>query len=412
MKKIFYIDNSLLLQKILKNFFAENGFELITGRGMNELKETLLESNIELVITSLELENGKGEELIDYINENYGHIPIIVLSSNEDINIRKKLFSKGVIDFITKENCEEKLLKYLVKLNREDKIYHELQKIDIAILEDNEFDFKIMQKILNLYNIHNIDYFKYAANLLKNENIYTLYLIDLVLIDLSGEQVILELREKNKTAIIIAISGVDHYKTISNVLLSGADDYIVKPYNENIFMARINSNMRTFLLNQQMAQMVITDGLTGVKNHKYIYERLEEEIHKAKRYHKQLSIILLDIDHFKEVNDTHGHQTGDIVLKQVAQLIKENIRNIDILGRYGGEEFIVILPETNEPGAFLLAERIRKSFMDSNFSLKNIKLTISGGVAALADDNALSLIDKADKLLYVAKKNGRNRIEK
>jgi diguanylate cyclase (GGDEF)-like protein len=119
---------------------------------------------------------------------------------------------------------------------------------------------------------------------------------------------------------------------------------------------------------------------------------------------------MLDIDHFKKVNDTYGHQAGDKILVKVCKITKFNLREVDILGRYGGEEFMVILPNNNIHNGYLVAERIRKSIEKQNH-IKDLKVTISGGIVELKEENGKELVEKADNLLYKAKRNGRNRIE-
>jgi len=165
---------------------------------------------------------------------------------------------------------------------------------------------------------------------------------------------------------------------------------------------------------QKMKEMAVTDGLTDLYNHNHIFRQLEEEIDKSKRYGNPLSLFMLDIDFFKSINDTHGHQAGDEVLKKVSRCIKKGIRKIDIPGRYGGEEFMVILPQTNLEKALVSAERIRRNI--EMLRPKNngtpLEVTISGGVVTFQNETALQLVEKADILLYKAKKNGRNRIEK
>lgn len=165
---------------------------------------------------------------------------------------------------------------------------------------------------------------------------------------------------------------------------------------------------------QKMKKMAVTDGLTQIYDHNHIYQKLEEEIDKSNRYGNLLSIIMFDIDNFKLINDSYGHQTGDCVLIQVSRSIKKSIRKIDIPGRYGGEEFLVVLPQINLENAFITAERIRKVIESLHFKVSGIpiKITISGGVASLHGETALQLVEKADKLLYKAKEKGRNRIEK
>jgi diguanylate cyclase (GGDEF)-like protein len=164
--------------------------------------------------------------------------------------------------------------------------------------------------------------------------------------------------------------------------------------------------------NLKLKEMAITDGLTQLFNHKHSYYKLEEEITRATRYGNRLSVIMFDIDHFKAINDSYGHQTGDKTLIKISQLIKNNLRDIDHVGRYGGEEFIVILPQTGLDNAYITAERIRRAIESARFEEGKIKITICGGVVEFKEENALILIGKADELLFKAKQKGRNRIEK
>jgi len=152
------------------------------------------------------------------------------------------------------------------------------------------------------------------------------------------------------------------------------------------------------------------DTLTGVYNRRKIEEILESEIERSRRYGNPLSLILIDIDNFKELNDTYGHQTGDRVLKEVARVIRENLRRTDYLGRLGGEEFLVVLPETTPEKARLVAERIRKDI--ENLDLRVGKLTISAGVTGLKKGDTMeSLMNRVDRAMYLAKERGKNRTE-
>lgn len=156
--------------------------------------------------------------------------------------------------------------------------------------------------------------------------------------------------------------------------------------------------------------MAVTDGLTELYNHSYIFLRLEEEIAKAKRYQRKLSIIMLDIDFFKKLNDTYGHQFGDHVLSRISKCLKDNLRTTDIIGRYGGEEFLIIAPETGSPEAFVAANKLRK-LIENIIFFHHVQVTISMGIAEWKNDTSQQLIEKADKCLYMAKKHGRNKIE-
>ncbi len=164
---------------------------------------------------------------------------------------------------------------------------------------------------------------------------------------------------------------------------------------------------------RQTELLAVTDSLTGLYNHREFQKRMDQEVERAKRYDRPLSIFMLDIDHFKSFNDTYGHQFGDGVLQTISGIMKKQIRTADVLARYGGEEFALILPETNPNDALLVAERIRLKIFETDFSAEkemSVRVTMSIGVASLDDArDRMSLIAAADKALYIAKEAGRNR---
>jgi diguanylate cyclase (GGDEF)-like protein len=172
-----------------------------------------------------------------------------------------------------------------------------------------------------------------------------------------------------------------------------------------------SANWRLF---HELQVQSVTDGLTGLFNRRHIFVLAEREFQRARRFNRSLSIIMLDIDHFKLVNDIYGHAAGDQVIAEVAHRMRAGIRNIDIPGRYGGEEFIMLLPETELPGAVLLAERLRRRIADNPVTTVGGLLEVSASLgvatsnAEVADVN--TLINHADANLYAAKKAGRNQV--
>ncbi|MBN2000756.1 GGDEF domain-containing protein, partial [candidate division KSB1 bacterium] len=164
-------------------------------------------------------------------------------------------------------------------------------------------------------------------------------------------------------------------------------------------------------------ELAFTDGLTGIFNRRYFDQRYLREILRARRYKRSLSILMIDIDHFKIYNDTFGHLMGDEVLKKVSQELEMNIRRADILCRFGGEEFVIILPEIDIKHAAMVAEKLRTAVSHTGIrgeeNMPNKNVTISIGVAAFPEngEDGIKLLEKADQALYQAKKNGRNRIE-
>ncbi|HJT24576.1 MAG TPA: sensor domain-containing diguanylate cyclase, partial [bacterium] len=192
-------------------------------------------------------------------------------------------------------------------------------------------------------------------------------------------------------------------------------------YDQDVLTTLANQTalaVENALMVRQIRDMAIRDGLTGVYNHRYFQERLAEEIVKAERYNKDLSLALLDVDHFKKFNDSYGHQEGDKVLRVVAEVIQNTVRHkIDTVARYGGEEFVVILPESDGNAGKELAERIRKnveSYLFENNGKTPYRVTVSVGVASYPFDSRdqKGLIQSADHALYDAKKAGRNQVKR
>lgn len=212
-------------------------------------------------------------------------------------------------------------------------------------------------------------------------------------------------------------------------LEAGADDYLPKPFDENELNARIYVRLRTkshqdelHRKNRQLEDMLtrvetlaIIDSLTGLFNRRRFEFIISNEFKRASRYQSPLSCLMIDIDHFKSVNDAFGHQCGDIVLKEIAQLIQANIREVDTAARWGGEEFIVLSPNTEKGNVRQVAERIVKSVSLHTFTgLGQLQITVSVGISGLPDpfiDSEEKMVHAADLAMYEAKKKGRNRIE-
>ncbi|HDD35248.1 MAG TPA: GGDEF domain-containing protein [Candidatus Desulfofervidus auxilii] len=182
----------------------------------------------------------------------------------------------------------------------------------------------------------------------------------------------------------------------------------------NLILKHASIILENAYLYEKIRLSSITDALTGLYNRRYFMERLEIEWERAKRYQRPISLLILDIDHFKRINDTYGHLAGDKVLKTLGKLISKQLRKTEIAGRYGGEEFTILVPETNAEGAIKLAERLRKMVEEYPFAINGtINVTVSIGVSdAEGIETINDLIQKADAALYQAKETGRNRVVK
>lgn len=169
-------------------------------------------------------------------------------------------------------------------------------------------------------------------------------------------------------------------------------------------------------MHKKMQDLTIIDELTGLFNYRYFRNKLSDEMRRAERYHQQMGLLMIDIDHFKNLNDTQGHQTGNMILQELASVLKQAVRDVDIVARYGGEEFMVILPQTDLPRAQIIAERIRSqvelAYFSNSQGQRYVKLTVSIGVVEYPNGvlSTNQLLEQVDKAMYLAKKSGRNRI--
>lgn len=196
-------------------------------------------------------------------------------------------------------------------------------------------------------------------------------------------------------------------------------DYISTPINKDVLVTRINSLFKVKEFHDKINEVSTTDELTGLHNRKYLQERLDAEISRARRYKTPLSCLLFDIDFFKVVNDMYGYEWGDVLLKNLAEKLKQMVRKEDVLTRYGDEEFILILPNTSEDNAFLFAERFRRDIEKMEFipagEEERHPITISGGIStypclANVEEDANTIIRYAEHALYNAKRRGKNKI--
>lgn len=276
-------------------------------------------------------------------------------------------------------------------------------------------------------------------NLLKDEGLFTFYheaesgelgfkaleehSVDVVLCDLqmpamTGFEFLYRLREIDKFVDlpVIMLTGNENQKDKICGLELGANDYVTKPFDPAELIARVKIQLKIKLLQDRLKDLANTDPLTRLSNRRHLFSALNSELERSQRSDKPCSLVMVDVDHFKSVNDTYGHQLGDEVLISVASHLEECMRVYDLAARFGGEEFALLMPGTDSTQATAIAERIRTVVEEMTFTeqLKPLHLTISAGVAtypgpdiATADD----LIRVADHALYRAKDAGRNRVE-
>jgi two-component system cell cycle response regulator len=240
---------------------------------------------------------------------------------------------------------------------------------------------------------------------------------DVILLDVemptpNGFEVCRRLKEDPEFANtpVIFLTGVSSTEEKIRGLNLGAIDYVTKPFDAAELQARVRAALRNKELLDLLAKKAMIDGLTGLYNRGYLNQRLAEELAHSRRHNRPMSCVMLDVDHFKSINDTHGHGFGDFVLKEVACILQQHCRAEDIACRYGGEEFAVLARETGAEAAMPFAERLRAAIAAGPFSRGaiSVSVTVSLGVADLGD-GADGLVEHADRALYQSKRDGRNR---
>ncbi|MBU1045402.1 MAG: diguanylate cyclase [Candidatus Omnitrophica bacterium] len=296
----------------------------------------------------------------------------------------------------------------------------ENKKAKILYVDDSETDREIFKRILTE------DHFEVllASDGAECVSMVYQYSPDCIIMDcnmpvMDGLTACAQLKNSDQTKYIpiVLVTGYDSEKAILKGLQAGADDFMGKPVNHEIILAKINAMLRAKHLQDELKAMIVRDSLTNLFNYNYFLEVCKQEFVRSRRYNTHLSCLMLDVDFFKMINDGHGHAFGDIVIKQVALLLKKCCRICDIIARYGGDEFIILLPNTGYKGAVNAAERIQEMVRKTEVKdkAKNImvKFSISGGISSVLEDNITSaeeMVVSADKGLYAAKDAGRKTV--
>ncbi len=238
-------------------------------------------------------------------------------------------------------------------------------------------------------------------------------LLDVEMPGLDGFEVCRRLKEDSTTQIIpvIFLTGASSPQRKIEGLNLGAADYVTKPFDPAELRARVRTSLRTKFLLDLLAQNAQMDGLTGLWNRAHLDRRLAEEVGSVQRRHQALSCVMLDVDHFKSINDRFGHPSGDAVLRLLANILLEHSRAEDIVCRYGGEEFAILCPGVGAAGSGMLAERLRSEIAAATLTCgeHDIPITCSFGVAEASLDPSAMLV-RADQCLYRSKSSGRNRV--
>lgn len=289
----------------------------------------------------------------------------------------------------------------------------------ILVIDDNRMNVRILSDILESENYHVyslLDATKVMETVLLIQP--DAILLDIVMPLIDGIEVcsILQNKEETRDIPIIMVTSVTDSAILRQAFDIGAFDYIKKPFDYIEVIARLKSAIRYYEQQKKLEQLAMKDGLTNLYNHRTIMELMEKELQRAIGEQLSVAFLMFDIDNFKKVNDTFGHRTGDCVLKHVGSLLQVSPRFRSLIGRYGGEEFCIILSGLSLENVLEISEVLRNTIETHDFSYENIQIHVTTSIGIsykkpLLASSVNSMIITADQKLYTAKKNGRNRIE-
>jgi len=410
MKKILIIEDDHFYANNLKKEIVKNFNYIVDIVYSKEELEKVDTDEYCLVISDIIMKNYDE----DYIKERFikRKIPMILMTAYEENEKNQKLRKLNIIDFIMKTDSNQ-FNMFINKL----KILNYLKDKKILIVDDSKTALLINLKAIRkfypftkvLTAINGVE----ALKCIEEHPEIKLIITDYEMPKMDGKTLIKTIRRKYNIdeKIIISISSTEELGLSSTLLKMGANDFLHKPFIEDELLCRIDNNMITAILLDEMKQMAYKDPLTSLFNRRYFFETAEKLYLTALREKREIAVLMCDIDHFKKINDNYGHDTGDIVIKNTAEILSSNIRKNDIVARYGGEEFVIFLYNCDIKFAYLIGEKIRYKINDIVLNDKKgneIKYTISIGVSNQGE-RLEDIINNADKMLYMAKKT-RNRV--
>ncbi len=446
--KILIVDDEPLNVKLLAAMISSDQYDTVLAYNGEEALKIVTELSPDLILLDIMMPGLNGYELTRILKSDpeSRDIPIVLVTAFGGADNEIKGLEAGADEFLNKPVIKTELIarvKSLLRLKqykeqiksrtcsinsinyqKKDNSFseNEIYLPSILIVEDNKIDVKLIQGYLldEPYQIKLAKDGEEAISLAQQERIDVI-LLDLILPKKNGFQVCSTLKELESTQNIqiVAITGLSDLDSKLKGIELGVDDYLIKPVNKHILRTRVKSLVQKKALLDKLCDRyemavhsAITDKLTGLYNRRYFDHFLDLEIKRSSRQKSSLALLMIDIDNFKQINDTLGHLFGDKILNKLGKLLKSQIRETDVATRYGGEEFTIVMSNTGLKEAVQVAERIRKSIKEYKFDTKKIFTTVSIGIALYPlDANSLQeLLKKADSALYQAKHNGKNRV--
>jgi two-component system cell cycle response regulator len=449
--RVLVVDDVAANVKLLEARLSAEYFDVVTAMSGEQALAICERAECDLVLLDVMMPDLDGFEVCRRLKTNPAthHIPVIMVTALDQPADRVRGLEAGADDFLTKPIPELALIARVRSLSRLKMITDELRMRAVTsreigiespereavadtgrsgrvlIVDDRAASHERIAAMLAEEQSVDVEADPSEALFRAADGNYDLLIVSLGLENFDALRLCSQLRSLDRTRNIpiLAITEPDSNARMVRGLEIGVNDYLMRPIDKNELLARARSQVRKRRYTERLRdnvqisiEMAITDALTGLFNRRYMESHLASLLEQASARGKPLAVLVLDIDYFKSINDSHGHDAGDDVLREFALRTKRSIRGIDLACRFGGEEFVVVMPETDIAVAAMVAERLRRRIAAEPFAINaggnSIPVTISIGIAALrgAEDNAASVLKRADQALYRAKRDGRNRV--
>jgi two-component system cell cycle response regulator len=448
--RVLVVDDILPNVKLLEAKLSSEYYDVLTATSGEEAIEKVIQDSPDIVLLDVMMPGMDGFEVCKRIKDdpNVAHIPVVMVTALTDAVDRVKGLEAGADDFLSKPVNDTALMarvRSLVRLKmtvdewrvRENTasqlgvvekaanvMDEPVENASILVVEDQPFESDKIKETLQ----EDHDQVMIAENGIKAmelvaQNNYDLLIISLNLKTEDGLRLCSHLRsnERTRSLPILMIAAETDMERVAHGLEIGAHDYMLRPIDRNEMLARARTQIRKKRFQERLRatyevslSMALTDSLTGLYNRRYLEVHLQKLLEKNKGSKKSLGVLMFDIDHFKNVNDTHGHAVGDEILKTFSFRLKDNLRSFDLVARLGGEEFVAIMPDVTEEYILFIAERLRRSIGEKPFKCNiesgslTVTTSIGGAIIDHGEHTVGEILERADKMLYEAKNSGRN----